>query len=309
MEYGLENIDISSIDAGNQGSVVGTQGDVGSQSQSTVTDNSQNMGYDPNMVIKYKASGRELAEPLSSVINRAQRGYDYAQLVAQHKQQEAQMQAQWQQRQQELAAIEQQWRPYHDFALQNPQWADHVKQAWENRFNSNQQQQQQFGQSGQDFTDQQQSMQLPPQVQQELAEMRQFIAETKQREQMAVQAQQDEALNSEIENVRKSFPDIDFGMTDPQTGESLEMRIMRHAQENRIHNFSAAFRDFYFDKLQERAVLQAKEQVAKNLQSQNKQGFLGKSDQSMIGTGNLPPNSRSMSYHQLMDMAAKDLGF
>ena len=68
--------------------------------------------YDPNLVVNYKASGKDLAEPLSTVIQRAQRGYDYAQLVAQQKQRETELQAQ----QQRVSDIENKWKPYHDFS-------------------------------------------------------------------------------------------------------------------------------------------------------------------------------------------------
>jgi len=258
--------------------------------------------YDPNLVVNYKASGKELAEPLSTVIQRAQRGYDYAQLVAQQKQRETELQAQ----QQRVADIENKWKPYHDFSAQNPEWADYVRQQWENRNTFNQ------APAPIDLSPQNQaqpSMNLPPQVQQELSEMRQFIAEQKQRAQLEATAAEDQALNTEIDNVRKSFPDIDFSHTNPETGESLEAQVLRHAQQKRIYNFGAAFKDFYFDQLMSRNVMKAKEDVAKQITNQHKSGFLATSDRPLLTQDSQHSNYKNASYHQLMDVAAKELGF
>lgn len=261
------------------------------------------MGYDPNLEITYRASGKELREPLETVIKRAQRGYDYAQLVERQKAEDVQRQAEWEAKQRELAQIEQQWKPYHEYASQNPEWAEYVRQQWESRFNTPVQ-----ADPYSDETQQsQQSFNLPPQVQRELAEMRQFIAQQKQNEALRVQAEQDQALANEIQSVRKQYTDIDFDYTDPETGESLESKILRHAQEKRIYNFSAAFKDFYFDKLMERNVLQAKENVAKQMQQQNKQGFLASGTESMLTRSN-PPNMKRMGYHQLADLAISEMG-
>jgi hypothetical protein len=133
------------------------------------------------------------------------------------------------------------------------------------------------------------------------------MAEQKQREALRIQAEQDAALANEINEVRKAYSDVDFSHTDPDTGESLEDRVLRHAQEKRIYNFGAAFKDYYFDKLMERNVLKAKETVAKTIQNNNKQGFLASGPESML-TRNTPPNVRGMSYHQLADLAISELG-
>jgi hypothetical protein len=304
-----ENLDLASLETGSDYSPApGTDGlpegtQQGQQQQNSLT-------YDPNLPISYKASGKDLTEPLSEVIKRAQRGYDYAQLVNQHKQQVQETQAQWEQRQRQIQEMESQWKPYHEFAQQNPDWANHVRSQWENRFNSLQQSAPQ-NQSGFDQQQQQQQGQvpsnLPPEVQRELSEMRQFMSDVRQQQAAAQQAAQDAALADEINGIRKSYPDIDFTHTDPETGESLEVRVLRHAQENRIHNFEAAFKHYYFDKLMERNVMRAREDVAKTMQKNQKNGFLAQSNVPLMNQNN-QPDLRRLSYHQLMDVAATELG-
>jgi hypothetical protein len=265
----------------------------------------QGSSFDPNMLVTYKASGKDLSEPLSTVIQRAQRGYDYAQLVQQHKQRESELQTQ----QQRISEMESQWKPYHEYASQNPEWANYLKQNWESRFNWQGQQQatpqNEFAQGQQQ---QQGTNNLPPEVAQKIAKMEQFIAQQEQQQQLAERAAQDNALAQEIESIRKTYPDIDFSHTNPETGESLESQILRHAQENRIYNYQAAFKDFYFDKLMERNVMQAKESAAKQMTQQHKTGFLASSDKPLL-THDQPGVNTKLSYHSLMDIAAKELGF
>jgi hypothetical protein len=256
--------------------------------------------FDPNMVIQYKASGKDLSEPLSTVIQRAQRGYDYAQLVSDHKQREAEAQSKFQQAQ-EMA---QKWQPYHEYAEKNPEWADHVRQQWENRL-SNQQPSNTMQQPSESS-----HYNLPPEVAQKISRMEQFIEQQEQQAQMAQRASEDQALATEIEQIRKSYPDIDFGHTDPETGESLEARVLRHAQDNRIFNFEAAFKHYYFDKLLDRQVLKAKEDATKALTQANKSGFLASGDKPMLSQNPFSgQQNKHMSYHQAMDVAARELGF
>lgn len=257
--------------------------------------------FDPNLVIPYKANGKEVQEPLSTVIQRASMGYNYAQLMQQYKQQQAELEAQKQQ----IAEQARKWQEYDQYASQNPEWADYVRSQWESRFNFGNQN---FSGQNQGSFDQQQSPNLPPQVAQELAELRSFMGQYKADQQARMQAEQDHALNQEIETVGKEYPDIDLKATDPMTGESLEQQILRHAHMNGISTFRAAFRDMMFDKLLARGQTQAKEVVAKQMQQQVKQGFLGQSSSPMVGQQQGSVNLGKHSYHSLMDIAAKEFG-
>lgn len=256
--------------------------------------------FDPNMVIQYKASGKDLSEPMSTVIKRAQQGYNYAQLVAGHKQRESELES----RIQQANDKEQRWQPYHEYAEKNPEWADHVRQQWENRLSY-----QKPSNPMQQPTESSQ-YNLPPEVSQKISRMEQFIEQQEIQAQMAQRASEDHALATEIEQIRKSYPDIDFSHTDPETGESLEARVLRHAQDNRIFNFEAAFKHYYFDKLLDRQVLKAKEDATKALTQAQKSGFLASGDKPML-TQNpfISQQNKHMSYHQAMDVAARELGF
>jgi hypothetical protein len=293
-QYDIESA-ISEINAGQGGDTGANAGQPAPQGQPI-----NQLSYDPNLNIPYKANGKELTEPLSTVIQRASMGYNYAQLMQQHKQREAELEAQRQQ----IAQQAQKWQGYDEYANQNPQWADFVRQQWENRFNFGANQNQ--GTFDQGMT-QPQHASLPPEVAKELAEMRSFVDQFKAQEQARMQAEQDAALNEEITSIQNQYPQIDLRATDPMTGESLEQQILRHAQAYGISSFRAAFRDMMFDKLLAQGQTQAKEVVAKQMQQQVKQGFLGQSGESLVANQQ-SPNIRGHSYHSLMDVAARELG-
>ncbi len=261
--------------------------------------------YDPNLTIPYKANGKEVTEPLSTIIQRASMGYNYAQLMQQHKQREAEIAA----REQQISQQAQKWQQYDEYAGQNPEWADYVRSQWESRFNFGGQNQNQgsFDQQ-QGFQQPQVNSSLPPEVQKELAEMRSFVNQYKVEQQARMQAEQDAALNEEVQSIQNQYPQIDLRATDPMTGESLEQQILRHAQANGISSFRAAFRDMMFDKLTAQAQTQAKETVARQMQQQVKSGFLGQSPTPLVNQQGSQVDLSRHSYHSLMDVAARELG-
>jgi hypothetical protein len=292
-DFNIDQI-ANEIDSGSFGA-----GEPASTGQAPINQSS----FDPNLVIPYKANGKELSEPLSTVIQRASMGYNYAQLVQQHKAEQAALEAQKAQIQEQA----QKWQQYDEFANSNPEWAEYVRSQWESRFNFGQQNQNQgmnsFGQQAQ-----QQQVGIPPELSSKLQEMESFIGQYRQEQQARMQAEQDAELASEISAIQNQYPDIDLKATDPMTGENVEQQVLRHAQAHGISNFRAAFRDFMFDKLQARGQTQAKESVARQMQQQHKNGILGQSSSPMLQTEQGNVNVRGQSYHSLMDMAAKELG-
>lgn len=232
----------------------------------------QDLGYDPNLTIKYRASGKDLQEPLSAVIQRASRGYDYHNLVTQLRSREEQLSA----KEKALQEIEGRWKPYDEYAQQNPEWADYVRNSWETRFNW----QNQGQQSQRD--PQQQYGSLPPELVKEIQELRGFAQKYREDQDRARRAEEDSLLDQHISATKQQYPDIDFSVTDPESGMSLEMRVLQHAAQNGINNFGASFRDFYHEQLINRAVMKAREDVAKGVQQNHRQGFLARSENPLV---------------------------
>lgn len=252
----------------------------------------------------YTARGKEIKEPIDVILKRASMGYDYAQLMQQHKQREAELA----QKEQMLKETEGRWKPYDEYAKSNPQWADFVKSQWDARFNQ-QQWQPQFQQPGLDGGQGQQQASLPPEIAHKLGQIDSFISQIQAEKHAAAQAESDLALNNAIEATQKRFPEFDLRATDPVTGESLEMQVLQHAQLHGINSFEAAFKDKFFDQIIERRAMKAKEDAAKALTSNVKKGFLGQSNQPMVQQNLGNPAIKARSYHELMDIAGKELGF
>lgn len=236
---------------------------------------------------EYQARGKTISEDLDTIKKRASMGYDYAQSMADLKKRDAELND----RLGKAEAIEQKWKPYDEYANQNPDWADRVNRAYEDRFSSPQQPEIQ----GQDFS----QGSLPPEVAEKLGKMDKFMQSYEQNQQLQAQSEEDSKLASDINSVKEAYKDIDFGYTDPNTGKSLENQVIEHASLNGINSFQAAFRDFYHDQLVASAQTSAKENAAKEIQERNKSGFLGNVPPSVKAT----PSHKNMNYDQLMDAA------
>ena len=245
-------------------------------------------------LFEYQSNGKVIKEDLDTILKRASMGYNYAQHMNEFKQKQTEFEQRWQQAQE----LENQWKPYVEYAQQNPDWANHWKQAYENRFNS-------FGaqQSEQPFSQSQQPLSEVTALKSQLEELRHAYEEDKR---LRMTEQQDIELNNQIQSVMKEYPDIDFSYTDPATGKSLEYQVLEHGSINGISSFRAAFRDFYHDQLIKNQVSKAKEMTAKELQKRQQKGFMSTSDTPQLVT-NQPRNLKSMSYEQLIAQGMQDL--
>ena len=214
---------------------------------------------------KYTANGKDVEEDLDTILQRASMGYNYAQHMQQFKSEKDA----FEQERSSINQLRQQWEPYDKYARENPEWADHVRTAWEQKVSG-------IEQKAADGTA------LPEELRQEMAELKNFKAQfetfmTKQKE-----AEEDSVINSQFENLAKEYPEYDLKHTDPKTGMSLEMKILEHARLNGIHSVRAAFRDMMWDDLVSKAQTKAKEQTAKEIAERTKKGFLATSNESIL---------------------------
>jgi hypothetical protein len=234
---------------------------------------------------EFKWRDRTIKAPLDKLTTWASQGYDYGQRVQELKAERDAFEKQRQgySRYEEVDA----------FARENPEWWQHVEQQWEAR---QQQSQRQAGQESDPVA----------QMRAEIAELRNFrdemVSERKNRE---VQ-EQDKQLNDEISQIQKQHSSLDWTGVDDE-GLTLEMRVLRHAQQNGIHSFRAAFRDFNHDRLIEMSRLDAKEKAIADRKTAAKQGLLGRSNTPVKGLSSAQ-NIKSKSYNDLMAEGLAELG-
>ncbi len=185
------------------------------------------------------------------------------------------------------------------YAQENPGWMDFVNQQWTSKSLAP--------------TATAASPQIPPELDPVLSPLLEkvskfdaFLAEQETAKQVALEKEQDAALNTEIESIRKKYPTIDLTSTDA-TGVPLETRVLKHANATGIPSFRAAFHDYMSDRLGELASAQGREAAVKTREQAAKTGLLGKTPAPVKGIQDAQ-NVRSKSYEQLKQEALAEFG-
>lgn len=237
---------------------------------------------------EYAARGKTIKEPISKILERASRGYDYAELVSGHKQKED--------------AFNAKFGTYVEIdraAQENPEWWNHVMNSYQSRG-------QQQAPELQNQNSNEQTTALPPEFQKALGELQELKSwkqefDTKQQQEQA--QKEDQKLDEEITSVFGTYKNIDFKKPD-NDGKSLEYKVLEHMRDNGIKSFKTAFRDFYHDHLIKHAEEGAKEKLAKDFQGRTKLGLLGTAPKELTGA----KNHKSKSYDDLANEALRELG-
>lgn len=218
----------------------------------------------------------------------ASQGYDYAQRMQAFNQEKGQ----WETKAKEYDT---KYKPIDEWARQNPEKWQSLYQQWEQQAQVQAQNQ-----------SQPQQVQLPPEVQKTLQELVEFKQQAITEKQEIQVKQEDAALNTEIESVRKQYPDIDFNKVD-EHGKSLEFRVLEYANQKRIPTFSDAFLGLHHKELLKQAEERGKTAYAQNIQKNTKLGIIGKSP---TPTKQLTQamHVRDKSYGDLVTEALEELG-
>lgn len=177
------------------------------------------------------------------------------------------------------------------YAKTNPEWWEHVQNSYKTRETYK------IDESLQPI--------LNPLVER-LSQTENFLNEWKQEKQQKELEAQDAKLDADIMSTREQYPTIDLSAIDPATGETLELKVLKHASELGTSSFKTAFRDYFHDKLIDMAKSQALEGAAKGQADLAKKGVIGKTT---APTKGLSLNThRGKSYDQLTQEALTELG-
>jgi hypothetical protein len=237
--------------------------------------------------------GKEVEEPIDVILKRAGFGYNYAQDMHALNQERTAFQKEREQIQERIKSLSR-WEEYDKYASQNQDWAKHVEESWNNRLSLNNQQQVQdpYAEKFKAFET-------------ELADLRRFKDETTQVRTKEQYSQADKQFDEEIQKVGKDY-DVDLSLADPETGETLEWRVLDHMEKlgldgSRQGHFTAAFKDYYFDDLKARQKEKQAEDATKQKVELKKAGILNIS--------RTPNNSASKGYRPGMswDSAADEI--
>lgn len=193
----------------------------------------------------------------------ASQGYNYSQRMGDLNKTHAQRMAEAEARERQAHEVESRFKPYaeiDDFAKQNKDWWDHVQKSYQERATHG--------------VDPAIAQVLAP-IQEKLSAFDNFLQQQEQAKVEAEYTKQDQALDAEIESIRKSHPNIDLSARD-ETGETLERRVMLHARELGTSSFRAAFRDYFHDQLVTQGQAEKKVQAVRGAQAEAKAGLLGR---------------------------------
>lgn len=237
-----------------------------------------------------KVNGKEVKAPVEKVLQWAQMGYDYPQKAAELKRQQDEFQNSLKEKETYFSELENKWKPYKEvdeFASKNPDWWSQVQEQYKQK------------------TAVDKDNPLFKAVDERLKTYDDFINNQKAKEESMRIDNEDKMLTSEIESIRKTYDKIDFDSQD-ENGNSLEIRVLKHAVDNDIKSFRAAFRDYYHDHLVGKAKEEGKEIVSKDIQKRTKLGILGESSKPSKGL-TVATNVRNKSYNDLEIEALEEL--
>lgn len=213
-------------------------------------------------LFKLNYRGKEEEYPIEKVLSFAQQGRDYNERMALFNRDRALFDAERQKSDARYKGLEDRLKQYGEieaYQKQDPAWWQHVVQSY--------QQARSQGQA--------QVAQLPPEVQKEIEENREFRTRFEEREQAEVIAKEDQALELEISQYREKNPAFEWEKVD-EHGFNLEQRILNHATKlglTKPEHFKLAAFDLLQDEILKRKEHEAKEGVGKHLEKVTKLGM------------------------------------
>lgn len=236
----------------------------------------------------FKTGGREVLPQNKDQLRKwAEMGYS-----APHKIGELQKEiSSWKSKQTQIDELHGKYSEIDSYVQKNPAFWQHVEQSWQQR--------------NQLMTDPNNPLaQTVGSLQQQMQELMQTKQQWDQHQKTVKLEQQHQQYFGDLDKMKKAYPKVDFDSPD-ESGKSLEYKVLAHAQERGINNFTTAFRDFYHDQLIQMATEDAKEKVAKDRQKNTKMGIIGKSPTPTRGVSS---DVRGKSYGDLASEALRELG-
>ena len=211
--------------------------------------------------LKYTANGKEISEPIETVLKRASQGYNYAQRMAEIKAQEAQ----WQKQLEESKSLADKYREIDEYARQNPDWFNHWNNAYQNRSQgfSNSPEQSGFDPN-----------QITGLIEQKLQPHLGTLQEMQERLNREKVEQENKLLDSQVQKTKQKYADVDFSASDPESGKTLEFKVYELMAQKGYDDFETAYKVLDHDNIVARQIEKAKADLVKAEQQKRKQGIV-----------------------------------
>lgn len=250
--------------------------------------------------VEFTWNGKAVKAPWDKAKQWASQGYDYAQKMSAFNEARTAFEAE---RNSHKELIDR-YREVDEYVKTNPQWWDHINSAYQQA--RGQVARAEAAQGGGDLPANHPLMQKLAGLESKLSELSQFKETVVQKETLQQREQEDTALTADIQTIREQYPHLDWKTAD-ESGQNLELRVMKHALDHDIKNFKTAFRDYMHDELLKRAEEKGKEAVAKDRQKQTKLGLLGTSPAPKRGVSEVS-DLKSKNYNDIEREIKEELG-
>jgi len=249
---------------------------------------------DLSFILKHKDfEDGERAFSRDKVTEYAQKGFDYElkmHRLKTERQEFDEKMTDLESKQSDFSKKREYWENIDKYMEENPDFAETVRNAWD----------QKRGQNTDNMSPEYQALQST------IDSLRDRLdAQDKDKQDISEKVAQESFVKSTAEYKDKNN-DFDWETKD-EFGDSLQDRIEKHAVDSGIKNFKVAANSYLFDQHLKRTELKAKEQVAKDLQQQKKNGLGPITDRSIRETKEAT-NISSMSYEDLAGEALREIG-
>ena len=240
---------------------------------------------------EYSWNGQKIKAPLSQIIQKASMGHDYSQKMAEFKR----TQESFTKERSTVEGWKTQYEPIDKWVAENPQKWEKLRAAIEAE------------KSGYGDIDPNHPIVRQLQALQDTVNGVQQRFKTEEQKALALsQAKEDESLGSEIQSIRERYKDLDWETAD-ESGRSKEQLVLKHALDNNIPTFKAAFFDLYQDDLEKRAEERGRGAVKNGIVKQTKTGLLSKTSAPQTGLKQ-PVNIKNKTYSELASEGLAELG-
>lgn len=257
----------------------------------------------PKEDYEFVHNGKPVKGTREQILKWAQMGYDRPQVMNKINEEKKK----WDQEKAQFEQLRQKFTPYQqidEWAVKNPtQWQKIQELYGQAQQNPNAFQQQgnyqgQPSQNGLISPEFQPYISKIQSLEQQLSQIIPHVQQFNEWRTNTTQKEEDTKLETEIQSIRDQHKDLDWASID-ENGKSLEMKVLEHAQTTGIPTFRAALRDLLHDDLMNRAQAQAKQSVAKGIQTRTKLGVLGESPTPQKGRESNIRDIRNTSYEEI----------
>lgn len=238
-------------------------------------------------MIKFKARGQEVEISKDKMDEYLSKGYDYNELVKEFKDE----------RRGHENLIDK-YKNVDEYVDKNPEWWQYIQDQY-------QQKQQGTNETNVAPTSADTDRPLPQEFINKFQQLEQNLSILLEDRNRSRVEQEDSALESEMKTVKEKFQNFNFSEKN-DSGQTLETRILEHADKKGISSFETAAKDYLYDDLINRAREEGKESINREFQKQTKLGLLN-SEKAPIQDFVAPRNLKEQSYEALLKEALQEM--